>query len=73
MKTGTFETGKLTYHRKPEDPRVAILLKVSMTVYPTGFVEFSHYENGVKEPRNKVSLFLPATAVLSFEGYGYAN
>lgn len=72
MKTGTYANGTLVI-LEGDTTKAYQLEMVSLTIHSANFAEVTFYQNGKKEPANKRSLFIPATSIVSFTGYGYAN
>lgn len=74
MKYGTFTAALIKYIEGDSlNPKWSELKHVHMTIYGNGFAEIIHFENGIREPNNKRTMVIPASSIISFIGYGYAN
>lgn len=74
MKYGTFEAALIKYIEEDTlNHKWRQLQHAHMVIHDNGFAEIIHYENGIREPINKRTMVIPASSLISFTGYGYAN
>lgn len=74
MKFGTFATALIKYTDEVGmTPFETELKHVYMVIHDNGFAEICYYAYGNKEPNNKRTMVIPASSIINFIGYGYAN
>jgi hypothetical protein len=73
MKTGSYKKATCFIKLLNGEMETTNLFVASMTVYPTGMAEITHYLDGVKDPSNKHTLCIPVTQLGFFRGSGDAD
>jgi hypothetical protein len=73
MQTGFYEKATCSIELLDQTVETTEIFRASLAVSSNGMAEITHYIEGVKNPSNKRTIFIPITRLGFFRGSGYAD